>query len=57
MELDPVVSGLAQVSSYVDSSTFSQLRLADGEDASTAQAKLTIAKPATTYTTPPLTVR
>lgn len=48
-------SGLAQVSKYIDSSTFSKLRLAEGENDTTNTAKLAISKPATTYITPPLT--
>jgi hypothetical protein len=47
-------SGLAQVATYVGSADFSKLRLADGADASSAKATLQIAKPATTYVTPPL---
>ncbi|WP_394764368.1 hypothetical protein [Phenylobacterium sp.] len=47
-------SGLRQVTKYIDSSTFAKLRLAEGENDTTDTAKLAIAKPATTYFTPPL---
>jgi hypothetical protein len=47
-------SGLTQVSSFVSDTNFKNLRLAFGGDASTASAKLTTAKPSTTYVTPPL---
>ena len=46
--------GLAEVASYVGTAAFSKLRLADGADADSAKATLQTAKPATTYTTPPL---
>jgi hypothetical protein len=48
-------SGLSQVSTYLDSSTFSKLRLADGSDATSAKATLTTSRAPTTYVTPPLT--
>src|SRR6185437_6741547 len=48
-------SGLAELSKYVDSTTFDKLRLALGETDTTDTAKLAISKPATTYVTPPLT--
>ena len=47
-------SGLSQVSSFVGATSFSNLRLAFGGDATTVSAQLTTAKPPTTYTTPPL---
>ncbi len=47
-------SGLTQVSQYVSNTNFKNMRLAFGGDASTASAKLTIAKPPTTYVTPTL---
>ncbi|HEY3948281.1 hypothetical protein [Phenylobacterium sp.] len=48
-------NGLSQVSSFVDGTTFKGLRLADGTNQTSAQATLAINKPATTYTTAPLT--
>jgi hypothetical protein len=47
--------GLTQVSNYLGSASFSKVRLAEGGDSSTAQSTLTVNKPATTYTTGPLT--
>ena len=47
-------SGLTEVASYVGTAEFSKLRLADGADAASVKATLQTAKPATTYTTPPL---
>lgn len=47
-------SGLTQVSNYATGANFSKLRLAVGADATSAQASLTIAKPAASYTTAPL---
>jgi hypothetical protein len=47
-------SGLAEVSTYLGTAGFSQLRLADGADAASATATLQTSKPATTYVTPPL---
>ncbi len=48
-------SGLTQISSYTNTSTFNKLRLTLGEADTADTAKLSIAKSATTYTTPPLT--
>jgi hypothetical protein len=48
-------NGLTQVSTYATSAAFSKLRMALGADATSAHASLTIAKPATTYITKPLT--
>jgi hypothetical protein len=48
-------NGLSEISSYVGSSTFDKLRLVTGTTATSDKATLTVAKPATVYTTPPLT--
>jgi hypothetical protein len=48
-------SGLAQVSSYVEGSDFSKLRMAVGTQQTSAGAKLTVPRPATSYVTPALT--
>lgn len=47
-------SNLAQLSTYLDSTTFSKLRLAEGADSTRAQTTLAISNAATTYATPPL---
>ncbi len=47
-------SGIGQVSTYLDKTTFDQLRLADGAVGLSASAKLAVPKPTTSYTTPPL---
>jgi hypothetical protein len=43
--------GMAELSKYIDTSSFDQLRLAQGEANTSAKSTLTIAKPATTYVT------
>lgn len=43
-------SGLSQVNSYVSSTSFSNLRLAFGQDATSATAQLTTTKPPASYT-------
>ncbi|WP_372786389.1 hypothetical protein [Phenylobacterium sp.] len=45
-------SGLKEISSFVDTSDFENLRLADGTLSSIAATKLQVAKAATTYVTP-----
>jgi hypothetical protein len=48
-------SGLAQVSQYIDTSSFSGLRLTQGTTSTTDTSTLAINKPVSTYITPPLT--
>ncbi|MDB5425231.1 MAG: regulatory protein FlaEY [Phenylobacterium sp.] len=47
--------GLSEISAYVDSATFEKLRMAQGEVATSAKAKLGVIKAKTEYVTPPLT--
>ncbi|HEY2750578.1 ubiquitin-like domain-containing protein [Phenylobacterium sp.] len=47
-------SGLNQISSFVGTTNFDQLRLADGSLSSTQAATLTVPKAATSYVTPPI---
>lgn len=47
--------GLTQVTSYLGSTTFSKLRLAEGADATSQTATLSTSRAPTTYVTPPLT--
>ena len=47
--------GLTEISNYVNSAEFENLRLKQGEVVASAKAKLGVPKPKTEYTTPPLT--
>ncbi|RAK52281.1 PQQ-binding-like beta-propeller repeat protein [Phenylobacterium deserti] len=47
--------GLAEISTYIKSSDFEQLRMTQGETNTVAKAKLTVPKSQTTYVTGPLT--
>ncbi|HEY2356041.1 MAG TPA: hypothetical protein VGH86_01220 [Phenylobacterium sp.] len=47
-------SGLGQISDFVGSTDFDQLRLADGTLAGSITSTLTVPKPVTTYVTPPI---
>ncbi|MBS0364110.1 MAG: hypothetical protein JSR98_22280 [Proteobacteria bacterium] len=48
-------NGLSQLTGFVGGASFKNLRLAEGTSQTNAQAGLAISKPATTYTTAPLT--
>ncbi|HXA38726.1 MAG TPA: hypothetical protein VNW53_06990 [Phenylobacterium sp.] len=48
-------TGMAQLSTYVSSTAFAKLRLAEGADSTNVKSTLAVAAPATTYVTPPLT--
>ncbi|MDB5436418.1 MAG: regulatory protein FlaEY [Phenylobacterium sp.] len=48
-------SGLSQISNFIDSTQFDNLRLADGSLSSIASTKLQVPKAATTYVTPTVT--